>query len=106
VGAAHRLDGIGDYFARGEGVFHTGMAHSDAVADSDGVEFKRYATGLSDGLLDNLGNFMEVDVAGDYVTVAVGNTDEGFIDVFIGQTAGTEQSPVRGTLKTFFYGIA
>jgi len=45
-------------------------------------------------------------VAGNDVAVAVGNTDEGFINVFIGQAAGTKQSPVRGTLKTFFYGIA
>jgi hypothetical protein len=82
------------------------MAHSDTVADGDGVEFEGNAPCLSDSLFDNLGNLMKVDMARYDVAVAVGNTDEGFLHIFIGQAAGTEQASVRGTLETFFNGIA
>lgn len=66
VGLDHGFHAIGDEFTTGEGEFHAGMTHGDAVADSDGVEFEGYAASLADGFLDQVGDLVQVDVAGDY----------------------------------------
>jgi hypothetical protein len=78
------------------------MSHGDSVTDGYGIKFKRYAAGLSDGLLYNLSDFVQMDMPGDDVAVTVGNTYEWFIDVGIGKSAGAEQAAMWCSLKTFF----
>jgi hypothetical protein len=79
------------------------MAHSDAVADGDGVEFKRDSTGLANGLLDDLGDLIKMDVTRHYFAETVGDADERFVDVGITEAAGVKQAAMRRSLKTFFY---
>jgi hypothetical protein len=82
------------------------MAHSDAVADCDGVEFKRDAAGLANGLLDEQGDLIKMDVARHYFAETVGDADERFVDVGVTEAAGVKQAAMRRSLKTFFYCIA
>jgi hypothetical protein len=82
------------------------VSHRNAVADGYGVELKWDATRLSDGLLDNLGHFVEVDVARDYFAETVGDTDEGLVDVSVADAYGVQQRPVRCPLKAPFYCVA
>jgi hypothetical protein len=77
------------------------MSHGDSVADGYGIKFKRYAAGLSDGLLYNLSDFVQMDMPGDDVAVTVGNTYEWFIDVGVGKSTGAEQAAMWCSLKTF-----
>jgi hypothetical protein len=82
------------------------MSHSDAVTDGDGVELEGCAAGLSDGVFDEFCDFVEVDVSGDDLAEAVGDSDEWAFDIVVGESAGAEQGPVRGSLETFFYRVA
>jgi hypothetical protein len=81
------------------------MAHGDAVTNSYGVEFKWGAAGLADSFFDDLGDLVELNVAGHYFAKAVGNAYERFFYVIVCQPAGMEQASVRCPLKTLFYCI-
>jgi hypothetical protein len=81
------------------------MAHGNAVADRYGVELERNTTGPADSILDNLGNFVEVYVAGDYLAETVGYSDKRPLDVAIVEAARIEQAPVWGSLKALLDGI-
>ena len=102
----HCLNRVGDYLARRQRVFHTGMPHSDTVADGYRVELKGHAACFTNGLLDNLGNLVEMDVARHYLAETVGYADKGFADVSVAYAHGVQQRAVRGTLKAAFYCIA
>jgi hypothetical protein len=82
------------------------MSHRDAVADGYCVELKGDAARLTDGLLDNLGHFVQMNVAGDYLAETVGDGDKGFVDISVTYTAGVQQGAVWRPLKTFFYCVA
>jgi hypothetical protein len=101
----HRFDRIGDNFAGSEGIFHSGVPHSNAVADGYSIKFERYATRIADGLLDHPGNFIEVNMTRHNLTEAVGNAYKRLLHIGITQAARTHQAPVRGTLKTLFHHI-
>ena len=56
----------------GRRVLHARVAHGDAVVDADGVEHERHAAARpAIGLLHQLADLAEVDVAGDDVDVGV-----------------------------------
>jgi len=57
------------------------MAHSNAVANRNGIKFKSITTGAANSILDDLRNFVEVDVTRHYLAETVGNTDERFVDI-------------------------
>jgi hypothetical protein len=82
------------------------MAHSNPVTDRYGVKFKRGPARAADRGLDHLRNLVEVNVAGDYLAEAVGNTDKRLVDVGITETAGVQQSAMWRPLKTLFDCVA
>ena len=57
---------------------------------------------VADGLFDDLGHLVQVDMAGHDLAEAVGDADERLIDIGIAHAAGMEQSPVRRPLETLF----
>ncbi len=82
------------------------MPHSDSVTNGNCIEFKWDTACLADGLFDNLGNLIKVDVARHNLAKTICYADKGLIYIGFLQAAGIKQTPVRGTLKTFFNGIA
>ena len=74
----HGFHAVRDDFTAGEGVFHSGVSHGDAVADCDGVEFVGNAAGFADGVADDFTDLFEVAVSGDDVGVGVADSDKGF----------------------------
>ena len=83
VGAEHGFDAVGDEFAAGEGVFHAGVAHGDAVIDSDGVEFKGDPPCRPDGLAHLAAHHIQVGMAGDDLDEGVTDGNEGFVPIGI-----------------------
>ena len=97
VGIGHVLDGIGDDFARRQRVEHAAVSHGDAIIDSDGIEFLRYAAGLAYGVGDDIANVFKVYVAGDELGIGVGNGDDRFAKViFLGAGGPPEGAGSRG----------
>jgi hypothetical protein len=66
------------------------MAHRDTVADGYRIELEGYPACLAHGLFDNLGHFVEMDVAGDDFAETIGDGDERFIDVGLTYSAGVQ----------------
>ena len=93
-----QFDGVGDDFAADQGGFHSLGAHGDAVADGDGAELERYAVGGADAFLDALGEAVEVDVAGGDVAGEVGDGDEGFFHILLGDAHRHKHSAGGGAL--------
>ena len=106
MGGSHGLDAVGDDLAAGKGVFHAGVAHGDAVADRDGVEFIRNSARFTNGVADDLADLLEVAVAGNNVGVGVADSDEGFPDVGTSDAGCHHQSAVRRTLQPFLHDVA
>ncbi len=107
VGAEHGFDAVGDEFAAGEGVFHAGVAHGDAVIDADGVEFEGDSAGGADGVADFFADDVEMGVAGDDLDEGVADGDEGLVPVGIvlDDAGGAEEGAVGGFGSAFFDGI-
>jgi len=59
------------------------MAHRNPVAYGYGIEFKSGSAGPANRLFDNLPDLVEMDMAGHYVAVTVGDAYEGLIYVLI-----------------------
>ncbi len=98
MGACDGFDAVGDEFARGQGILHAGVAHGDAVANGDGVEFHGDAAGVFDALLEEGADFIEVAVAGDEAFVRVANADERLFHVGTFHAASEHERAVRSTL--------
>jgi hypothetical protein len=75
----------------------------NAITNCYGVEFKRDSAGLANGLLDEQGDLIKMDVARHYFAETVGDADERFVDVGVAEAAGVKQAAMRRSLKTFFY---
>ena len=73
MGLEHRLDRVGDHFPAGQRIFHSVVAHGDAVVHADGVEYERHAARLADALFDVIPHLIEMHVAGNDIDVAVAN---------------------------------
>src|SRR5208283_6188417 len=102
--ANHGLDAISDEFAGRERVFHSAVAHRDAVVDANGVENERYAAGFAHETLDELPDLVEVGVAGNAVRVTVGDRDERLVEVVFGFDAAgrPQQAAMRCALSAAF----
>ena len=74
---SHNLNRVGDEFPAGQAVSHARVIHSDAVADSDGIDLERSSSSAIDSFLDSLGDSLEVLMSGNDLTEAVYNADEG-----------------------------
>jgi hypothetical protein len=64
------------------------MTHRNAVANSDGIEFKGYAAGGADSLFDPLGHLVEMHMARYDFTETIGYANEGLVHILIFQAAG------------------
>lgn len=107
MGFDHGLHRVGDQFAAGEGEFHTGVAHGNAVTDSDGVEFEGDAARLADGFLDQIGDFIQVNVAGDDFVEGIANANEGFVEILgFDDAGGPEETAVWCVFGAFFNFVA
>ncbi len=91
----HRLDRIGDQFARGKRKLHARVRHGDAVAHGDRVELHRHAARLDDALLQPLADLVQVAVPRHETLVAVANADKRLVHVRTGH-AGREQKTAMG----------
>ena len=63
MGVAHVFHAVGDKLARGEGIEHALVPHSDAVVDGDCVEFLRDSACLFDFRAHESPDFVEVDMS-------------------------------------------
>ena len=63
----HNLNRIRNKLTGAEAVFHALMIHCDTVANTDGVEFKRNAAGISDSRFNLLCNFIKVHMTGNII---------------------------------------
>ena len=59
----HHFDGIGDDFARDEGIFHSFGAHGDAIGNSDGVEHDGLAAGRVRAGRGVIGQLIDMHIA-------------------------------------------
>ena len=106
VRAEHGFHGVGNQFAAGQAHFHALMPHGDAVADGDGVELKRYAACLADGLFDQIIHGAQVAMPGNDIGIRGTNGNEGFAKVFTGYASRPQKGTVRGFLITTFNCVA
>ena len=102
----HGLHRVGDELAAGQGVFHPGVPHGDAVIDADGVEFERYAPGFAHRLLDDASQFLQMHMSGDDFDERIANADERFIEILIPDSGSSQKTPVRCPFKTFLDDVA
>ena len=91
----HRLHGVGNDLAAGQGILHARVSHGNAVVDADRVEDERHAAGRADALLDVDAHLVQMDVAGNDVGIAVANGDERLAEIVVGHAGGAEQAAVR-----------
>src|SRR6476620_67425 len=100
--AAHgEFDAVGDNLPRRQRGFHAGMAHGDAVGDSNGAEFARGGAARGNAALDDLRLAHQRDIAGRCLVPAGGNTDERLMDLLGGQTHRVIKGAMRRTLRAF-----
>ena len=75
------------------------MVHGQSVAHGDGREFHRRAARHADARLDGLGDFAEMQVAGNHFVGGVHYADEGALHLFAGQAERVEQGAMGGLFK-------
>ena len=107
VGLGHGFDAVGDDLPAGQGILHAGVPHGNAVADADGVELKRDAAGLTDGLLNEVRHLVQVHVAWDDFIEGIADADEGLVEVAgLDEAGGPQEATVWRAFETRFDGIA
>ncbi len=79
--AANGFDGVGDDFARDQRILHSFGAHGDAVAHGDGAEDLRHGLRLAQGFHGRCGQIVQAGIAGGDGAVAVGDADDGLIEI-------------------------
>ncbi len=95
VGHGHDFDGITDELPGGQGVFHPLVVHGQAVADADDPEFQGRPPGQAHPGFHRLGDFVQMDVAGDEFIKSVGHPDEGLVNLPVGKAHGLKKCAVR-----------
>jgi len=59
------------------------MAHSDTVANSYGIEFKRHPPGFAHLFFCNFAQFLKMSMTRDKLVIGVAYTDKGFSEVIV-----------------------
>ena len=106
VGHEHRLNAVADQFTAGEGVFHAHMAHSDAVADTDGGDEDGGAACHAHASLDGIGNLIQMGVAGDNLAVGGNDADQRTVQLLRRVAQRIKQAAVWCPLRALFDVIA
>ena len=105
MGRGHDFDGIGDQLPAGQGIFHAGVAHGDAVTDADRGKCHRRSACHSDSRLHILRNSVEMYMAGNNFVGRIYYPDYRPGQLFVGIAHGLEERSVRRSLKTLFHKI-
>src|SRR3990172_8132295 len=100
---SHNLDGVGNEFPAGQGIFHARMSHGNAVANPDGGEFHRRAAGYSYPRLHVLRNDIQVNMAGYDLIGGIYHADEGTGDLFVRVPHSLKQRTVGRPLNALFH---
>ncbi|MPM53042.1 hypothetical protein SDC9_99806 [bioreactor metagenome] len=101
MGHGHGLNGVGNQLTGSQRIFHSGMAHRNAVANADGGDEHRGSAGHGDARFDGRRHFIEVDMSRDDIAVGRNNTDEGATQLLLGEAGRIEQRAVRSPLGAF-----
>ena len=96
--AAHGFDGVGDHFARHQRILHALGAHGDAVADGDGAEDLRHGFGLAQRFRGARGQIVQAGVAGSDGAVAVGDADDGLVEIAVAESDRAQHGAVGSAL--------
>jgi hypothetical protein len=57
------------------------MTHGDAIIDTNGVEFKGYATGGTHSLFGDRTEFLKMDVPWNQVDIRIADPDEWAVEI-------------------------
>ena len=106
MGHKHRLHAVANQLAAGEGIFHTHVAHSDAVADTDGGDEDGGAARHAHTGLDGIGNLVQMGVAGDNFAVGGNNANQRAVKLLRRVAQRIEQASVGCPFRAFFDVIA
>ena len=106
MGRGHDLDGVGDDLPGGQGIFHAGVVHGQAVADADDPELQGGAAIQTHPGLGRLGDLVQVDVPGDELVIGIGHADNGLVDLPVGQSHGLEEGPMGIFFQALFHQVA
>ena len=106
MGADHGFHGVGDELPAGQRIFHTGMAHGDAVAYTDHIKFNRCSARFADRLLHQFAHLVEVRVARDDFVERVTDGNERLLDILRRHSGGPHETAVRCPLDTLLSFVA
>ncbi len=91
----HRLDGIGDQFARQQRELHALVVHADAVGHRNGGKLARRAAGLRDSLFRRGDLEIMGHVAGRLLALHADHADHRFGDGGIVEPHGPHEGAMR-----------
>ena len=97
---------VSDEFATGQAEPHAGMVHSDAIADTDSIDFKRGASSAVYTLLDSFSDSFKVHVARDNLIEAVNDSNKWLPNVVITATHCSQKRTVWRSLYALFGDVA
>ena len=98
--AANRLDRISDHFARNEREFHPLGAHRNSVAHRDGAENLRHGLGIAENAHGALREIIQARVARRHGAVAIGNADDGLVEIVVAEANGAQHRAIRRALHS------
>ena len=75
---------VGNSLARNQRVMHAVVVHGNAVANANGGNLERRATGLINAGLYGFADLIEVGMPGNDVVAGIENRDERALHLFIG----------------------
>jgi hypothetical protein len=78
---SHDFHRVSNELPAGQAVSHSLVIHSDTIANSYGIDFKRHSTPTANPLLYRLGDCSQMDVAGDNLAKAIDYSDKWLIPV-------------------------
>ncbi len=93
---AHVLHTVRDDFSAGQRIEHAVVAHGDAVIHGDCVELFGDAAGSLNLLGHQLAHVFEVHVTRHELRKAVGDSDDGFAELFVRHASGAPEGPGAG----------
>ena len=91
MAARHRLDAVGDDFARQQRVAHAAVVHRHRVGDRDRREVERHAARAADGGAGFARELAEQRIARRHAPVGRGDADEGLAEIGIRQAERAQE---------------
>ena len=98
LGVHHQLDRVSDQVSGHQARLHALVTHRDAVGDRDGREFDRNGSALTDALLGERGQLVQVVVAGRDLVPGRSHRYLGLAEVLLAEPDGAQHGSGRGAL--------